>query len=134
MFVTGPNVVETVTYENVSHEDLGGAYDVMNSKHIRGDMNFAWPTAEIAVMGPKGAVEIIFKKEIAEADDPGAAEEKMIEEYRERFANPYVAAEQGYIDDVIEPRTTRSRLIQALSMLDTKVDVNPKKKHGNIPL
>ena len=101
---------------------LGGSLSESNAKKI------------CNIMDPKGAVEIIFKKEIAEADDPGAAEEKMIEEYRERFANPYVAAEQGYIDDVIEPRTTRSRLIQALSMLDTKVDVNPKKKHGNIPL
>ncbi|MDP6456967.1 MAG: acyl-CoA carboxylase subunit beta [Candidatus Marinimicrobia bacterium] len=118
----------------ITRKAYGGAYDVMNSKHIRGDVNFAWPTAEIAVMGPKGAVEIIFKKEIAEADDSEAVEEKMIEEYRDKFANPYVAAEQGYIDDVIEPRTTRSRLIQALVMLDTKVDMNPKKKHGNIPL
>lgn len=112
----------------------GGAYDVMNSKHIRGDMNLAWPTAEIAVMGPKGAVEIIFKKEIAEAKDPGIAEEELIEKYRKKFATPYIAAERGYVDDVIEPRTTRYHLIKAFEMLDNKVDSNPKKKHGNIPL
>ncbi|MEE9166440.1 MAG: acyl-CoA carboxylase subunit beta [Candidatus Neomarinimicrobiota bacterium] len=118
----------------ITRKAYGGAYDVMNSKHIRGDINLAWPTAEIAVMGPKGAVEIIFKKEIAKAKDSEAAEEKLIEEYREKFANPYVAAEQGYIDDVVEPRTTRHHIIRSLSMLDTKVDSNPKKKHGNIPL
>lgn len=118
----------------ITRKAYGGAYDVMNSKHIRGDVNLAWPTAEIAVMGPKGAVEIIFKKEIAEAENARETEEKLAEEYREKFANPYVAAQQGYIDDVIEPRTTRFRLITALDMLDTKVDYNPKKKHGNIPL
>ena len=112
----------------------GGAYDVMNSKHIRGDFNYAWPSAEIAVMGPKGAVEIIFKKEIAAAADPEAALEQKIDEYREKFANPFIAAERGYIDDVIHPRETRSRLIHALEILETKVDSNPKKKHGNIPL
>ncbi|MBM3329466.1 MAG: acyl-CoA carboxylase subunit beta [Calditrichaeota bacterium] len=118
----------------ITRKAYGGAYDVMNSKHVRGDMNFAWPSAEIAVMGPKGAVEIIFSKQIAKADDLEAAEEKLIEEYREKFANPYIAAERGYIDEVIEPRLTRPKLIAALEMLDSKVDSNPKKKHGNIPL
>ena len=112
----------------------GGAYDVMTSKHIRGDLNFAWPTAEIAVMGPQGAVEIIFKNNIAKSKDPEKEMEKLMQEYREKFANPYVAAERGYIDDVIKPHETRSRLINGLEMLSTKVDSNPKKKHGNIPL
>jgi propionyl-CoA carboxylase beta chain len=106
----------------------------MNSKHVRGDFNFAWPTAEIAVMGPKGAVEIIFKKEISRSTDPAKALEEKVEEYRKKFANPYIAAARGYVDDVIEPSTTRARLIGALKVLATKVDQNPKKKHGNIPL
>ncbi len=118
----------------ITRKAYGGAYDVMNSKHIRGDVNYAWPSAEIAVMGPKGAVEIIFKKEIGEATDPRAREEELTNEYRERFANPFVAAERGYIDDVIEPAETRIRLIRALKMLATKQDSNPWKKHGNIPL
>jgi len=118
----------------ITRKAYGGAYDVMNSKHIRGDINYAWPTAEIAVMGPQGAVEIIFKKEIAESRDPEKATEKKIEEFREKFANPYIAAQRGYVDDVIEPKTTRPRLIRALAMLATKKDANPPKKHGNIPL
>jgi len=118
----------------ITRKAYGGAYDVMNSKHVRGDMNYAWPTAEIAVMGPKGAVEIIFKKEIAESKDPEAEIEKKIEEFRDRFANPYIAAGRGYVDDVIEPKTTRPRLIRAFQMLETKKDHNPPKKHGNIPL
>jgi len=118
----------------ITRKAYGGAYDVMNSKHVRGDINYAWPTAEIAVMGPKGAVEIIFKKEIAESSDPEKATEEKVKEFKERFANPYSAAERGYIDDVIEPRYTRPRLIKALSMLKTKRDTNPPKKHGNIPL
>ena len=118
----------------ITRKAYGGAYDVMNSKHIRGDMNFAWPTAEIAVMGPKGAVEIIFRKEIAEASNKEQAVEQKIREYREKFANPYIAAERGYIDEVIAPRETRPRLINALQFLENKVDSNPKKKHGNIPL
>jgi propionyl-CoA carboxylase beta chain len=118
----------------ITRKAYGGAYDVMNSKHIRGDINFAWPTAEIAVMGPKGAVEIIFKKEIEKAGNREKAIEDKVNEYREKFANPFVAAERGYIDDVIEPAETRLRLIRALTMLDTKVDKNPPKKHGNIPL
>ncbi len=118
----------------ITRKAYGGAYDVMNSKHIRGDVNLAWPTAEIAVMGPKGAVEVLFRKEIAEADDPEAATEAHVAEYRERFAHPYVAAGRGYVDDVIDPRETRPRLINALDMLQNKRDANPVKKHGNIPL
>lgn len=112
----------------------GGAYDVMSSKHIRGDFNFAWPTAEIAVMGPKGAAEIIFKREIAAADDPEAALAEKEAEYREKFANPYLAAEHGYVDEVIEPKNTHARICSALDLLKTKVDKNPPKKHGNLPL
>ena len=118
----------------ITRKAYGGAYDVMNSKHIRGDMNLAWPTAEIAVMGPKGAVEVLFRKEIAGADDPEAATERRLEEYRETFAHPYVAAGRGYVDDVIDPRDTRPRLIGALDMLRDKRDSNPPKKHGNLPL
>lgn len=118
----------------ITRKAYGGAYDVMNSKHIRADLNLAWPTAEIAVMGPKGAVEIIRKREIAAADDPAAAEAAFTDEYRERFANPYVAAERGYIDDVIRPSETRARLIAALRMLRNKVQTMPKRKHGNLPL
>ena len=118
----------------ITRKAYGGAYDVMNSKHIRGDINLAWPQAEIAVMGPKGAVEILSRKEIAEADDPEAATEAKIEEYREKFAHPYIAASRGYVDDVIDPRETRPRLISALDMLRNKRDANPVRKHGNIPL
>ncbi len=118
----------------ITRKAYGGAYDVMNSKHIRGDLNYAWPTAEIAVMGPKGAVEIIYRKQIAEADDPVALADRFIEDYRQKFANPYVAAERGYIDDVILPRDTRAILIKGLQMLKNKVATNPRKKHGNIPL
>lgn len=118
----------------ITRKAYGGAYDVMNSKHIRGDINLAWPTAEIAVMGPKGAVEIIYRRQIAAADDPAATEDTFIEEYRERFANPYVAAERGYVDNVIHPRETRATLHRVLQMLKNKVAENPKKKHGNIPL
>lgn len=118
----------------ITRKAYGGAYDVMNSKHIRGDLNYAWPTAEIAVMGPKGAVEIVFSKEIKQAGDPERVEEEKIQEYTEKFANPYIAAARGYIDEVIEPNQTRMRLIQALELLETKVDSNPRKKHGNIPL
>jgi acetyl-CoA carboxylase carboxyltransferase component len=118
----------------VTRKAYGGAYCVMNSKHIRADLNLAWPTAEIAVMGPEGAVKIIHRKEIAEADDPEARQDELVEEYREHFANPYVAAQRGYIDDVIIPSETRPRLINALNMLENKRDQNPPKKHGNIPL
>jgi propionyl-CoA carboxylase beta chain len=118
----------------ITRKAYGGAYDVMNSKHIRGDINLAWPQAEIAVMGPKGAVEILFRREIAEADDPEGATEQRIAEYRERFAHPYEAAARGYVDDVIDPRDTRPRLVSALDMLRDKRDENPVRKHGNIPL
>ncbi len=118
----------------ITRKAYGGAYDVMNSKHVRGDFNFAWPTAEIAVMGPKGAVEIIFKKEISKAENPEDEAEKKLSEYIEKFANPYIAAERGYIDDIILPQDTKIKLINAFTLLKTKVDKNPKKKHGNIPL
>jgi propionyl-CoA carboxylase beta chain len=118
----------------ITRKAYGGAYDVMNSKHIRGDMNLAWPQAEIAVMGPKGAVEILFRKEIAEADSPEAVTEAHIQEYRDLLAHPYIAAARGYVDDVIDPRETRPRLISALDMLRNKRDEIPRKKHGNIPL
>ncbi len=112
----------------------GGAYDVMNSKHVRGDINYAWPSAEIAVMGPDGAVNIIFRRELAAADDPVAKKAELVEDYREKFANPYIAAARGYVDEVIDPRRTRPKLIIALEMLKNKRDTNPPKKHGNIPL
>lgn len=118
----------------ITRKAYGGAYDVMSSKHIRGDINYAYPTAEIAVMGPKGAVEIVNRKQIAAAEDPEARTNELMEEYREKFANPYVAAEHGFIDDIIIPERTRPRLIRAFEMLENKVDTNPKKKHGNIPL
>ncbi len=118
----------------VTRKAYGGAYDVMSSKHIRGDLNLAWPTAEIAVMGPDGAVNIIFRRELADSDDPIAKKAELVDEYREKFANPYVAASRGYIDDVIEPSDTRARLINDLELLTNKRDSNPAKKHGNIPL
>ena len=106
----------------------------MSSKHLRTDMNYAWPTAEIAVMGAEGAVNILYKREIETAENPDAARAAKIAEYREAFANPYVAAQRGFIDEVIRPRQTRARLIRALAALETKRDRNPPKKHGNIPL
>jgi propionyl-CoA carboxylase beta chain len=118
----------------ITRKAYGGAYDVMSSKHIRGDANFAWPTAEIAVMGPEGAVNILYRREMDAAADPAAFREAKIREYREKFANPYVAAERGYVDEVIEPRDTRSRLCAMLEVLKTKRDTNPPRKHGNIPL
>jgi acetyl-CoA carboxylase carboxyltransferase component len=118
----------------ITRKAYGGAYCVMSSKHIRSDLNLAWPTAEIAVMGPDGAVSIIFRKELEKAADPIQRKAELVTEYREKFASPYVAAERGYIDDVIEPKETRPRLINALEMLSNKRDANPAKKHGNIPL
>ncbi|HWP38792.1 MAG TPA: acyl-CoA carboxylase subunit beta [Gemmatimonadales bacterium] len=118
----------------ITRKAYGGAYDVMSSKHIRGDYNLAWPTAEIAVMGPKGAAEILFRREIAAAGDKERRLEELVDEYREKFAHPYHAAARGYLDDVIDPRDTRPRLISALKTLLTKRDANPPKKHGNIPL
>ncbi len=118
----------------ITRKAYGGAYDVMSSKHIRGDMNFAWPTAEIAVMGPEGAVNIIYRDEIEAAADPVAERARLVADYQERFANPYIAASRGYVDDVINPSDTRPRLIVALELLADKRDTNPPKKHGNIPL
>jgi propionyl-CoA carboxylase beta chain len=118
----------------ITRKAYGGAYDVMNSKHIRGDFNFAWPSAEIAVMGAKGAVEIIFRGQIRNSENPQETARQLEEEYREKFANPFIAAERGYVDDVIEPQDTRFHLAQALALLENKVDSNPRKKHGNIPL
>ncbi|MFL5730964.1 MAG: acyl-CoA carboxylase subunit beta [Cytophagaceae bacterium] len=118
----------------ITRKAYGGAYDVMNSKHIGADMNYAWPTAEIAVMGARGAAEIIFKKEISEAADKTAKLQEKIDEYTAKFANPYIAANRGYIDEVIKPEETRKKLITAFSMLKNKVAKLPKKKHGNIPL
>lgn len=118
----------------ITRKAYGGAYVVMSSKHIRGDLNLAWPSAELAVMGPEGAVKIIHRKQIAEAKKPEKEEEELVADYREKFSNPYVAAARGYVDDIIEPRYTRARLINALEMLSNKRDSNPAKKHGNIPL
>jgi len=118
----------------ITRKAYGGAYCVMSSKHIRTDVNFAYPTAEIAVMGPEGAVNIVYRRELQKADDPEILRREKVEEFRERFANPYIAAERGWVDDVIQPRDTRPKLIAALRMLQTKRDINPSKKHGNIPL
>ena len=118
----------------ITRKAYGGAYCVMSSKHIRTDVNYAYPTAEIAVMGPEGAVNIVYRREIEKAEDPEKLRREKVQEFRDRFANPYSAAERGYIDDVIQPRDTRPKLIAALRMLETKRDVNPPKKHGNIPL
>ena len=118
----------------ITRKAYGGAYCVMSSKHIRTDMNFAYPTAEIAVMGPEGAVNIIYRRELAAAKDLNKQRQEKVEEFREKFANPYIAAEHGFIDEIIEPKYTRKKVITALRMLDTKRDSNPPKKHGNIPL
>jgi propionyl-CoA carboxylase beta chain len=118
----------------ITRKAYGGAYDVMSSKHVRGDINYAWPTAEIAVMGVDGAVNIVFKDEIDRAENPEARRHELVSDYQEKFANPYVAAARGFVDEVIEPRHTRAKLIVALEMLKNKRDSNPPKKHGNIPL
>ena len=118
----------------ITRKAYGGAYDVMSSKHIRGDLNLAWTNAELAVMGPEGAVNIIFRKELADAKDTEKRRAELVAEYREKFANPYIAAARGYVDDIIEPRFTRPRIINGLEMLSNKRDANPAKKHGNIPL
>ena len=119
----------------ITRKAYGGAYCVMASKHIRTDVNYAWPTAEIAVMGPEGAVDIVYKRELEACRESRAkSRQQKIEEFRDRFANPYVAADRGFVDAVIQPRETRKKLIQALAMLETKRDKNPPKKHGNIPL
>ncbi len=135
LFAYGEATVPKVTL--ILRKAYGGAYDVMGSKHLRGDINYAWPTAEIAVMGPRGAVEVLNQKEIVaieNAEERGKFVSEKEDEYRKKFANPYVAAKYGYIDDVIEPRNTRFRIIRALQSLATKKDVNPPKKHSNIPL
>ena len=118
----------------ITRKAYGGAYCVMASKHIRADANFAFPTAEIAVMGPEGAVNILYRRELGETGDPARFRAERIAEFREKFANPYVAAARGYVDDVIEPRETRRRLVAALETLRTKRDQNPPRKHGNLPL
>jgi propionyl-CoA carboxylase beta chain len=118
----------------ITRKAYGGAYDVMSSKHIRADVNVAWPTAEVAVMGPDGAVNIVFRHEIEAADDPEARRAELIADYKERFANPYSAAERGYVDDVIEPRLTRPYLVRALEVTLSKREPAPRRKHGNIPL
>ncbi|MCK6564873.1 MAG: acyl-CoA carboxylase subunit beta [Dehalococcoidia bacterium] len=118
----------------VLRKAYGGAYLVMSSKHLRGDMNYAWPTAEVAVMGPDGAANIVYREEIAKAENPEARRKELIDEYREKFANPYIPAGRGFLDDVIDPRATRAKIISALEMLQNKADRNPPKKHGNIPL
>ena len=118
----------------VTRKAYGGAYCVMASKHIRTDANFAWPTAEIAVMGPEGAVNILYKRELDAAEDPDALRAERVAEFREKLANPFVAAGRGFIDEVIAPRVTRGKIISALESLDGKRDRNPSKKHGNIPL
>ncbi len=118
----------------ITRKAYGGAYDVMSSKHVRGDLNLAWPTAEIAVMGPKGAVEVLYRREIAESEDPERRTAELEAEFRAKFANPYLAAARGFLDDVIDPRDTRGRLIAGLEVLANKRDRNPPRKHGNIPL
>ncbi len=118
----------------ITRKAYGGAYVVMSSKHLRGDINYAWPTGEIAVMGPEGAVNIVHRGAISKAENPEETRQQFIAEYIDKFANPYVAAARGYIDDVIDPRETRPKLIKALGMLQNKSDTNPPKKHGNIPL
>jgi propionyl-CoA carboxylase beta chain len=118
----------------ITRKAYGGAYCVMSSKHIRTDVNFAYPTAEIAVMGPEGAVNIIYRRELAAANDVEKQRQQKVEEFREKFANPYIAAERGFVDEVIDPKYTRRKIISALRMLETKRETNPPKKHGNIPL
>jgi propionyl-CoA carboxylase beta chain len=118
----------------ITRKAYGGAYCVMASKHIRTDVNFAWPSAEIAVMGAEGAVGILYRREIGKAQDKDAARKARIAEFEEKFANPYIAAERGFVDEVIEPTQTRPKLIRALSLLENKRETNPSRKHGNIPL
>ncbi|MBI2902387.1 MAG: methylmalonyl-CoA carboxyltransferase, partial [Candidatus Methylomirabilis oxyfera] len=132
LYAYGEATVPKVTV--ITRKAYGGAYCVMGSKHMRADINFAYPTAEIAVMGPEGAVNILYKRKIVEEADPAAFRKEKVAEFLEMFANPYVAAERGYIDEVIEPQETRPKLIRALRSLRTKRETNPPKKHGNIPL
>jgi acetyl-CoA/propionyl-CoA carboxylase carboxyl transferase subunit len=118
----------------ITRKAYGGAYCVMASKHLGADVNYAWPTAELAVMGPEGAVNVLYSGELEEAENPDARRQDLVDEYREEFANPYTAADRGFIDDVIEPQGTRARLVDDLHMLKTKRESNPEKKHGNIPI
>ena len=118
----------------ITRKAYGGAYVVMNSKSIGADLAYAWPSAELAVMGPSGAVEIVYRKELQSADDPAAKRAELVEEYTERYANPYLAAERGYVDDVIDPAETRIRLIKGLELLRAKREELPRRKHGNVPL
>ena len=118
----------------VTRKAYGGAYCLMNSYQIRADMNYAWPSGQFAVMGPEGSVNVLYRRELTEADDPDAMREELTAEFREKFDNPYIAARIGYIDEVIQPQETRPRIISALEMLKNKRDINPPKKHGNIPL
>jgi len=118
----------------ILRKDYGGAYLVMGSKHLRADINYAWPGAEIAVTGPDAAANVIFRRDIEAASDPEQRRKEVLADYRQRFANPFIAASRGFIDDVIDPRETRAKVIRALEMLANKVDSNPPKKHGNIPL
>jgi propionyl-CoA carboxylase beta chain len=118
----------------IVRKGYGGAYDVMSSKHIRGDITYCYPTAEIAVMGADGAVNIVFRKEIGISDNPEETRRRLVAEYQEKFASPYKAAELGYVDEIIEPEETRPKIVRALETLKTKVDANPWRKHGNIPL
>ncbi|HAM03241.1 MAG TPA: methylmalonyl-CoA carboxyltransferase, partial [Acidimicrobiaceae bacterium] len=118
----------------ITRKAYGGAYVVMNSKSIGADLAYAWPSAELAVMGPQGAVEIVYRRELAEAADPTARRAELVEEYTERYANPYVAAERGYVDDVIDPTDTRRVLVKALRVLTSKREELPRRKHGNVPL
>ena len=118
----------------ITRKAYGGAYVVMNSKSIGADLAFAWPSAELAVMGPEGAVEIVYRRDLAEADDPVGRRKELVEEYTERYANPYAAAERGYVDDVIDPAETRRILVRSLALLVSKREDLPKRKHGNMPL
>ena len=118
----------------MTRQAYGGAYCVMGSKQVRTDLNFAYPTAEIAVMGPEGAVDILYRRELAAGDNPATRRREKIEEYQEKFASPFVAAQRGYVDEVIEPRLTRSKLIRGLQLLGNKRESNPPRKHGNLPL
>lgn len=118
----------------ITRKAYGGAYVVMDSKSVGSDLSLAWPSAELAVMGPQGAVEILHRRELAQSADPAARREELVDEYMEKFANPYVAAERGYVDDVIDPADTRIRLIAGLEMLTTKHEELPRRKHGNVPL
>jgi propionyl-CoA carboxylase beta chain len=118
----------------ITRKAYGGAYCVMSSKHLRTDFNYAWPTAEVAVMGPEGAVNVLYKKELDAANDPVAERAKRVADFREKFASPFIAAAHGFVDEIIQPRATRRKLILALATLNTKREKNPPKKHGNIPL